>query len=391
MKYDHPSIAALIAGGMSWPDVGAAVNPSVSPDSIRRVHDAWKKIHAPVEGMEMSSGPGGFVKQEWIKSKERSVLVKYPEPTLDKEAIEDTWETFKLDAIGHSPAYETPVYSTNPLLVDDEPTMAVVSINDPHIGMLAWGREVGIPYDLNIATEDYRRAAMGLKRYLALYNIEAIRFVVGHDLFHADTLGEGGKGAQTTKGTPQDIDSRLGKIFTAVRRSVVGALDEYRLVAPVKAIVVPGNHDAQTIYKFGEVLSAWYRNDDAVEINFGASKRRYDLYGNTVFMHTHGEEFRRKRDNLVSVFATECPVEMWAAAKYREVLVGHNHINMQKIYTGDPAEIEWEGRATRVRSLPGLTPEDSWHYEQGYKHTRAATIIVYRKSGGVAGLHEVTL
>jgi hypothetical protein len=108
-------------------------------------------------------------------------------------------------------------------------------------------------------------------------------------------------------------------------------------------------------------------------------------------MHTHGEEFKRKRDNLVSVFATECPPEMWAAAKYREIHVGHNHINMQKIYTGDPVEVEWEGRATRVRSLPAITPEDSWHYEEGYKHTRAATAIVFRRSGGVAGLHEFVL
>ena len=50
-----------------------------------------------------------------------------------------------------------------------------------------------------------------------------------------------------------------------------------------------------------------------------------------------------------------------------------------------------ETRAIRTRSLPGFTATDGWHHEQGYQHRRSATCLIYRKSGGIAGLHEINL
>jgi hypothetical protein len=337
------------------------------------------------------------VVRHWVKSTERrdgpsfnvSVQIEPLKPTDRENVVREMWTEMIEDAKAHAPTYEEP--KRIKAHADGEPCILVIAVVDPHLGMLAWGRECGAPYDLTLGIADYEAAVEHLLSTASMYNIERIKYIVGHDLFHADTLAEGGKGATTTKGTQQDIDTRLAKIYTAVRRAVVRGIDKARLVAPVDVMCVKGNHDSETMYKFGETLHAWYRNDGEVKIQYGPSKRQYYLYGDTVFMHTHGEEFRRKRDNLVSVFATECPKEMWAAANHREVLVGHNHIHMEKVYTGDPREEVWEGRATRVRSLPGLTPEDSWHYEEGYKHQRAATALVYRRSGGVAGHHEFIL
>ena len=79
---------------------------------------------------------------------------------------------------------------------------------------------------------------------------------------------------------------------------------------------------------------------------------------------------------------------MWASTTHREVHTGHNHIRMTGRYQPDIDVTET--RAIITRSLPGLTATDSWHYNQGYRHSRAGTALVYRASGGIAGLHEFT-
>lgn len=270
------------------------------------------------------------------------------------------------------------------------PVLQVLSIRDPHIGMLAWGKETGKPYETDIAVRDYGNAVDYLLGFNKLYNVERILYPVGDDLMHVDGSAPGGtRGGATTAGTQQDIDSRLPRIFTAARRAIVTAIDKARLIAPVDVVIVPGNHDRQTMYKLGEVLQAWYRNDDRVTVTNDPKKRHFYDYGANVFMMTHGEEYRRMRDNLPLIFATECPPEKWVNKVSREIHTGHNHINLEGRYT--PTSEANETRGIRTRSLPGLTPEDSWHTDEGYKHQRAATTLVYRKSGGIIGLHEFTL
>lgn len=318
-----------------------------------------------------------------------------PKSALESaDVVKRIWDEFAADAILHLPT----VYEPIPRLVlkdAENPQLLELALLDPHLGMLAWGKEVGVPYDLNIGIDAYRKAFRALLAVAEHYSIERICFLVGHDLFHVDSPGfnmkGGARGGATTAGTIMDIDTRIARLFTHVRRLIVDCIDEARLVAPVDVIVVPGNHDRHTMYKFGEVLQAWYRNDDQVAVYNTPSVRDYYLYGGNLFMFTHGEEFYRKRDNLVSIFATECPPDMWVRGKVREIHVGHNHINMEKVFTGEPTSTMWEGRATRVRSLPGLTTEDAWHFEQGYKHTRRGTALVWNKAGGMAGLHEFLL
>jgi len=311
-----------------------------------------------------------------------------PREPLDKvNVMKRVWQWAVKDMQKHAPkAYKRP--RTPKVFGGKEPALLEIAIFDPHIGMLAWGKECGVPYDSEIAVRDFSNAGRELLAVYEKYNIEHILIPLGNDLFHVDTLAVGGKGATTTRGTQQDIDTRLARMFTHGRRAVVELIDAAREIAPVTVIMVPGNHDEQTVYKLGEVLNAWYRNDKRVEIIYGPNKRKYWQYGKNLLAFTHGEEFKRKRDNLVSIMATESPPEMWASTTHREWHVGHNHIGMAKVWLGDPSEELWEGRAVRVRSLPGLTPEDSWHYTEGYKHRRTATALVYRKSGGVLGIHE---
>lgn len=351
--------------------------------------DEWEIAECWINGnsWEQHSVAKGVVVLHQYQVKAR--LVRKVEARL--EEAERVLDQLVEDAATHAPDYRKPEFTP---LIGGDPVVLVVNIYDPHLGMLAWGKEVGQDYDLSIGVADYARAAERLLAFSHIYPTAHILFVVGHDFLHVDGPAMdprgGTRGGATSAGTMQDIDSRLPKMFTAGRRALVRAIDKARLIAPTEVMVVPGNHDGQQMYRMGEVLNAWYRNDSAVEVRYGPKKRKFWGWGKNTLMLTHGEEYKRKRDPLPLIMATECPADLWVASEdgCREILTGHNHVNMQGKY--HPTSEVDETRAIRTRSLAGLTPEDSWHYLSGYKHRRAATVIAYRKSGGVAGLHEHT-
>lgn len=268
----------------------------------------------------------------------------------------------------------------------DEPVLFEIAIMDPHIGMLAWKKETGdVDYDLNIAVNDYENTVQELVGLAESYPMDRILYVLGNDLVHIDMVVN--KVGTTTHGTPQDFDTRLPKIFTAARRAAVAGIDRAASLAPVDVLVVPGNHDETTAFRLGEVLSAWYRNDDRVNIINEPRLRHYYTYGKNIIGFAHGKEYGRKRDSLPLIMATEAPEE-WGAASYREIHCGHFHSVSEREFMA-PVGLVDEYRGVRVRVLPGLTPADAWHTEQGYHHHRAATGLVFKKEGGLLAIHEV--
>lgn len=308
-------------------------------------------------------------------------------PVADARLAERVFEQAVQDMRTHTPAYDQfkVEHPTRGILVYEDPVAWLESINDAHIGMYAWKHETGKDdYDLNIATRDYENAASQLARMALSYNVEEAIVVLGHDMQHFDSLFN--KVAQTTSGTPQDYDSRMAKIITAVRRAAVRQIDEKLAIAGrVTVVIVPGNHDRFSMYHLAETLYAWYRNVPEVTILNGPEDgnyafprlRQYYQYGQNGLMLSHGENFKKRDEVPPLIFADEAP-QIWAATDYREVLAGHVHkLQVDEI------------RGTRIRRLPGLTAVDSWHDEQGYSHWRAATGIAYKRSGGVAGIHEV--
>ncbi len=52
----------------------------------------------------------------------------------------------------------------------------------------------------------------------------------------------------TTGGTPQSVDNRFPKIITVVKNLLIKTIDELSLIAPVDILVIPGNHDRDTMF-----------------------------------------------------------------------------------------------------------------------------------------------
>ena len=81
----------------------------------------------------------------------------------------------------------------------------------------------------------------------------------------------------------------------------------------------------------GEVLSAWFKNDQNVVVDNGLESRKYYEYGTNMIMFTHGD--KEKAAQMPLKMPTEQPM-MFARTKFREVHCGHLHKEMVNEYRG---------------------------------------------------------
>lgn len=249
-----------------------------------------------------------------------------------------------------------------------------LSLADLHVGKMGWGLESGDDYDTKIALGRYNQAIEDLISQVVHLadEIEEILLPIGNDLINVDNLNN-----MTTNGTPQTVDSRWQQMFLKTKAVMITNIDKLSEIAPVKVIMVTGNHDQQTVFYLGEALKAWYRNSDSVTIDNSPTQRKYYLYGANMIGYTHGNE--EKHIDLGLIMATERP-EMWAASKFREIHLGHFHKSKETKWIDSD-----EHQGFKIKILPSLSSSDSWHAKKGYIAVRSAKGLLYHKADGQVG------
>ena len=261
------------------------------------------------------------------------------------------------------PARATPKYRGGEHLL-------VPNLVDIHNGLLAWGEECGEDFDSRIARRDVEGVVDEMLSQALMYGIEQIILPVGQDLMHAD-IQIGGKGGATTKGTPQDVDSRAKLMYRNSVGMMVWVIDRCRQHAPVRVVGTPGNHAREREWMLVEQLGAIYAADDAVEVVNPVAPRSYQLYHEVLLGFGHLD--REKEIELPSIMAREA-AQYWSVSSWREWLGGHQHrIKVTEI------------QGVRIRRGPSITATDSYHVEHGYFHNRCAEGLIY-DHGGFRGL-----
>jgi hypothetical protein len=255
-----------------------------------------------------------------------------------------------------------------------------LSLPDLHIGKMAWYAESGEDYDTKIAIERYTAAIDELINHIELIKDEVgeILLPIGNDLFNVDNFRN-----ETTHGTRQDVDSRWQRMFLKGKEMLIKNIDKLREIAPVKILMVSGNHDNQTIFYLGESLRAWYRNVDDVDIDNSPAQRKYYTFGLNLIAFTHGNE--EKHFDLGMIMANERP-HLWGATKFRSIHLGHYHKKKQ---------IKWvdtdEFQGFKVKILPSLSGSDAWHSSKGYSSQRAAIGMLHHYNKGLLAEYTYTV
>jgi hypothetical protein len=280
------------------------------------------------------------------------------------EGVEKFLDNVMEQMKGFAPVYPPLVYTQFP-----EGNLLEIGLNDLHLGLQSWGEETGTDYDLNIGLDQVDDASMKLLSATSGFNISEILWPLGHDFFNVNnSLGT------TAHGTPQDEDSRWFKVYTKAFMTTVRIIDRFQTVAPVKIVIVPGNHDAERVMYFGHALWAWYKNCPNVTVDIGPKPYKFYAFGKNLIGMTHGKDI--KNDKLPLLMATEVP-EMWAKARFWEWHIGHYHHKNSTVYL--PLQ---EFNGVRVRTLPSLCARDSWHTLHGYGGLKEAVALIWHKTEG---------
>lgn len=146
-------------------------------------------------------------------------------------------------------------------------------------------------------------------------------------------------------------------------------------------VSIQGN--CQTSFTLGEVLDAWYHNNNNVSINNSPKLRKYYEYGLNSILFTHGDKEPHK--DLGLIFASEEPT-IWSSSKFRFIQTGHFHKSKSmQLVSSD----EFQG--FKIQILPSLCGSDSWHYGKGYISMKQAKGFLYDKKKGLIAEFTVSV
>jgi hypothetical protein len=247
--------------------------------------------------------------------------------------------------------------------------MLELSIPDLHLGKLAWAKETGWEdYDSPIAQRCFDEALENLLARTAAHRLSEIVLVFGNDLLNSDNRNH-----TTTRGTPQtSTDTRYQKTFRDARIMCANAIDRCRKIAPVRAVLVSGNHDELSVWHLGDSLECQFANTGGVVIDNAPTMRKYYKHGAVGIMWAHGD--KGKHSNYPLLFARERN-DIWGSTRIQEVHLGHLHQTRVQEFNG-----------VRVRILPSLCAADAWHSEMGFVGAvRGAEAFVWHPEEGLIG------
>jgi len=305
------------------------------------------EAHA-IKGMSTFLGPQGEVRGQWVKTDQQK---------------QKSWQQFWSACERATAAYRGIASSTPAPKLADDRLLTLYPLGDPHIGMLAWGREVGVDFDVRIAERDLL-AAIDLLVDRAPASHEAVLANVG-DFFHAENDAQ----LTPTGKNKLDCDTRWAKLteigFSIMRRLIDRLREKHQRV---RIVNVPGNHDPQMARMLALWLKAVYENEPRVEVIDNVNPYMYLRHGACLFGFAHGDGARAEQ--LPAVMAADRP-EDWGAAEFRMWVTGHIHHTTRK-----------ETPGCVVESFRTLATRDYWHHHKGYRSGQSLSAITFDREFG---------
>ncbi len=307
-----------------------------------------------LKGASTLYGPDGEQKLQWIKS------------SIDHERQAEIMEEIVRSMMRDIPARKTPKLSSYP----DEDLLTSYPIVDSHIGMLAWGREVGTDWDMSIASDRMIKAF----QHLVANSPASGQCIIENlgDYFHAENM----EGVTNRSRNPLDMDSRFGKMIDIGVDVIVAMIDEaLKRHETVHLANLRGNHDETASIVMNSCLAKMYSKDKRVIVDPSPSVFKYHRFGKVMIGMHHGHT--TKMTALPGVMAMDRAKD-WGDTIHRYWHTGHIH---HKTLKGK------EENGCYVESFRTLIPGDSHSHDHGYRSMSDATAIIYHKEFGEITRH----
>jgi len=303
-----------------------------------------------VKGTSTLYDADGTMRAQWVKS------------SIDQERAAEARRD-ALEALRATLPRVDPVSAPQAVMGD---LCNLYTFTDYHLGCLAWHREGGQDWDLDIA-ERILAAAMGAMIEQSPNASMAIINVQG-DFLHTD-----GKLPLTpTSKHVLDADTRFPKLRQAairlIRNMVTWALAAHQ---DVHLIIAEGNHDEESAGWLVDAFTVIYENEPRLTVNDSQLPFYVFEWGDVMLGVHHGHKV--KNESLPLLFAAQFPQE-WGRTKKREIHCGHRHHRDEKEYNG-----------VTVIQHPTLAARDAYAARGGWIADRAAQAVTYHKRFGQVG------
>jgi hypothetical protein len=239
----------------------------------------------------------------------------------------------------------------------------VYTMTDCHVGMLAWSRETGEAWDLNIAERCLTETLLQMIDAAPASALGVLNQL--GDFLHFDSL----QPMTPTHHHILDADSRYQKVVeVAVRilESVIAAMLTKH--AAVHVEMKEGNHDPTGSVWLRVMFARIFRDNPRVTVNLSPNPYTAKQWGETMLGFYHGH--LAKLPSLPLVFAQQFS-EMWGATKFRYIHTGHKHHVEEKEHPG-----------IKVIQHPTIAAPDAFAARGGWLSKRQATSMTYHKTRG---------
>jgi hypothetical protein len=248
-----------------------------------------------------------------------------------------------------------------------------ISAFDLHLGKIGIK---GDEYSMKIAEERLLSAIEHLLYRAQGYYIDKILFIVGHDLLNSD---KDWPVPSTTRGTPQFNSDYHIDMYRHARKLMIKAIDILSEVADVHVMVIPGNHDRESVMHLGDTLELYYEKNTNVKVDNNDCLMKAIPYGNNLIISDHGDG--PKTNDLPGIIAQRFK-NLWSDTVYVEVHRGHYHTNKA---TKLQAIEELNG--ITVRNLSSMSATDYWHDSKGFiGNIKKAQAFIYNRQNGLQGI-----
>jgi hypothetical protein len=263
------------------------------------------------------------------------------------------------------------------------PHATEMSLVDLHLGLMPWGERTASGEDYS-PERGMELARFAVAKWLAdpeVASSELFLLPVGNDLFNVDS-----QALRTVRGNFRPTDPRWRRTMRLARLGWCDVIERLRQVAPVRVVVLPGNHDGGAMFTFGEAIEARFEGVPGVEVDNSPSPHKAVAYGSTFIGYTHYLD-EKARDHWPMHFVSRFK-EKALRATYFEIHGGHKHREYVRSATV-PVSKDFHGCV--LRDMPSLCPPSAWEDENRYLHLRSAHAVTYDRDHGPGAVRIATL
>jgi hypothetical protein len=345
------------------------VNPQVVHMALKSVRvKATKRGWSPDHDMTAIAPEGYAIKgTSTLYDDEGKVKIQWVKTQVDLEKqLEIVQQVIRsmCDTMPRLEAMPPPIETNTDLL-------NVYTMTDCHMGMLAWKKETGAAWDLEIGERVLTAC------FAAMLNSSpaADQCVVAQlgDFLHYDGM----EAITPTSGHILDADSRFGKLVAVAARCLRNLVDmALAKHATVYVLMAEGNHDMASSVWLRTMFSMLYENEPRVQMIESENPYYTMQFGKTMLGWHHGHK-KGLDPSTGLMFATRNP-KMFGDTEHRYIHFGDKH--------------HWAGKEVAgfyLEQHPTLASADAYAARGGWDSNSRACAIVYHREHGEAARYTV--